>query len=116
MFLFALPTIGYANTQDDWIEELHLCENRNNVEKVLDSNNRYSYGAYMFQLDTFYGFGKQYGFFPAEFTKEEARLMIHIPSLQKAIAKEMLNDGLWRHWKHCAEKISVKYPLSASDG
>lgn len=116
MFLFALPAISYASNQDDWIEQLHLCENRDNVEKILDSNNKYSYAYLMFQLDTFYGFGKQYGFFPAEFTREEARLMIHIPSLQKAIAKEMLNDGLDYHWKNCRDKkIGYRYPLVSDD-
>ena len=106
MFLF--PLIVSAGSKDAWIEKLHVCENRDNVEKILDTNNKYSYAYLMFQLDTFYGFGKQYGFFPEGFTREEARLMIHIPSLQRAIAREMLDDGLSYHWKTCASIVVKK--------
>ncbi len=116
--VFLLPLLLHAETpQEKWMEALHQCENKNNVEKILDVNNKYSYGPYMFQLDTFYGYGKQYKFFPENFTKEEARLMIHVESLQKAIAKAMLDDGLDYHWKNCRDnKIGYHYPISTRDG
>jgi len=109
--------ITYAQSiQDKWIDELHICENRDDVEKILDTNGKYSYGAFMFQLDTFWGFGKQYGFFPKDFTKAEARLLIHVDSLQRAIAKEMLEDGLDYHWKNCRDKkIGRRYPISGKN-
>src|SRR3990167_5590597 len=102
--LFLLPFFSYDSTKEEWIDKLHNCENRDDVEKILDTNDKYSYGHLMFQLDTFYGFGKKYGFFPKGFTREEARLMIHVPSLQKAIAREMLENGLDYHWKNCRDK------------
>lgn len=94
--------------QDQWIDELHLCENRNNVEKILDTNGKYSYGEVMFQLDTFHDFGKKYMIIPDEFTKEESLLLISNPHVQRSIAKEMLDDGLWRHWYTCAIKVTKK--------
>jgi hypothetical protein len=111
------PLFVHAQTpQEDWIEKLHQCENKHNVEKIWDTNNQYSYGAYMFQLDTFWGFGKQYGFFPKELTREEARLLIHVESIQKAIATAMLEDGLDYHWKNCRDKkIGYRYPISSRE-
>ena len=116
--VFLLPIISLAQTpQEEWIDKLGKCESRDRPSiKILDTNNKYSYGLLQFQLETFYSFGKKYGFFPEEFTREEARLMINIPSLQKAIAKEMLDDGLDWHWKNCRDKKIGKYPVSPVDG
>ena len=113
LFLVLFPFSIMAQTpQEEWIDKLSTCESQDRPAiKVLDINNKYSYGLLQFQLDTFYGFGKQYGFFPEGFTREEARLMIHIPSLQRAIAKEMLDDGLDYHWKNCRDKKLGRYPI-----
>lgn len=108
MFLF--PIISFAGTKEEWIEDLHRCENRFKVEKILDSNNKYSYGDLMFQLDTFYSFGQKYGILPSEMSKWEAKLLISNPSIQRAVAREMLDDGLQRHWLNCVKKIG-NYPV-----
>lgn len=108
---------AWASPQEEWIDKLEDCESsgRYNIV-VMDTNNKYSYGGLQFQLDTFYGFGLKYGFFPKELTKEEARLLIHIESLQKAIAREMLEDGYDYHWKNCRDKvIGYRYPVSSRE-
>lgn len=107
-----LPLCTYASPQDIWIDSLIQCESqgRENIT-ILDSNNKYSYGIMQFQLYTFLGFGKKYGILPMEFTEAEGRLLIHNTYVQKAIAKEMLNDGLSYHWKNCARKIGYDYPM-----
>ena len=113
VFLFPL-FINAETPQEKWIEKLRQCESQGrDYITILDSNNKYSYGSLQFQLDTWLGFGKQYGFLPKEFTKAEAKLLIHNPHLQKAIAREMLDNGLDFHWKNCRDKkIGYRYPIS----
>lgn len=109
MFLF--PFIGLASVQDRWIESLVKCESGGKEYiTVLDTNNKYSYGILQFQFATFMGFGKLYGILPQEFTNEEGLLLIHNPYVQRAIAREMLDDGLQRHWLNCV-KVIGSYPL-----
>ncbi len=88
-----------------WIEELHSCENRNNRIRILDSNDKYSYGYVMFQMDTWLAFGKKFG---------ATRENINDEELQKVVAESMLDKGLWRHWRRCALKTKKKigeYPI-----
>jgi hypothetical protein len=108
--VFLFPIISLAQTQDEWIDSLSHCESghKENIT-VLDTNNKYSYGLLQFQLATFMGFGKQYGILPLEFTNKEGLLLIHNPYVQKAIAREMLDDGLQRHWLNCVNVIG-NYP------
>lgn len=110
MFLF--PIISFAQNKDEWIENLHQCESggRNEIT-ILDSNNEYSFGGLQFQLSTWMSFGKLYGILPQEFTNKEGLLLIHSYSVQKAIAKEMLDDKLSYHWKNCRDKIGYNYPV-----
>lgn len=108
LFVFLLPLVSFAKSQDEWLDSLSQCESggRENIT-VLDSNNRYSYGILQFQLNTFIGYGKQYGILPQEFTRHESLLLIHNPFVQRAIAREMLSDGLSYHWKNCAIRIGL---------
>lgn len=109
--LFLLPFAIRAQSKDEWIASLHYCESQDrDYITILDTNNKYSYGGLQFQFDTFYNFGKQYNILPDELTRKEALLLIHNPFIQKAIAREMLDDGLWRNWKNCTLKIGA-YPL-----
>lgn len=106
-----VPALVHASDKDDWIEKLSMCESRGRSNiKILDSNNKYSYGELQFQLDTFIYFGKKYDILPDEFTRKESLLLIHNSGVQKAIAREMLDDGLSYHWLNCVKKIG-KYPL-----
>lgn len=97
-----LLTIPIATTtpQDIWVEHLHECENPDNIEKILDTNNRFSYGFVMFQQATWLSFGKDFGA-----TKEN----IGNDDLQIIVAEDMLNKGLWRHWYTCAQKTTKLY-------
>jgi hypothetical protein len=109
--VFLFPLTSLASVQDGWIEDLSWCESQGHEGiTVLDTNNKYSYGLLQFQLATFMGFGKLYGILPLEFTDNEGLLLIHNAHVQRAIAKEMLNDGLERHWLNCVKQIG-SYPL-----
>lgn len=119
--LFLLPVLTYAispydapqSPKDVWLGKLRYCESQNRDHiTVMDTNNKYSYGGLQFQLETFMGFGKQYGILPKELTNEEGLLLIHNPYIQRGIALEMLNDNLSYHWKNCRDKIGYAYPLS----
>lgn len=110
-FLFSLPLISFAQTKNEWIDSLKSCESQNREDiTILDTNKKYSYGGLQFQLGTFMGYGKLYGILPEEFTDKEGLLLIHNPFVQRAIARKMLDDGLWKHWLNCAKTLSA-YPL-----
>lgn len=108
-----LPLSVFAETsQEQWIEALHQCESQGrDYITILDTNNKNSYGGLQYQLDTFMGFGKQYGILPESFTNKEGLLLIHNISVQKAIARRMLDDGLERHWLNCVKRIGYSYPI-----
>jgi hypothetical protein len=89
----------------EWIEKLHQCENGGNLEKWIDSNNKYSYGFVAFQMSTWLSYGKKLGA-----TKEN----INNDELQKIVARSMLDKGLWRHWYTCSKIVSKSlgdYPI-----
>lgn len=84
---------------DAWLNGLIQKESsgRTNI-KILDVNNRYSYGCLQFQKPTFIAYGRKYGFVSGEEANLESLLMSC--SLQKAIARKMILDDAsnWRHW------------------
>lgn len=91
---------------DGWLDRLSNCESGGRSQiTILDSNNKYSYGEFQFQLETFMKYGKQYGILPDEFTNNEGLLIIHNSSVQRAIAQHMIDDGLTYHWKNCVRKL-----------
>lgn len=88
-----------------WLDALNECENKNGVEKILDTNNKYSYGAYMFQMGTWLSFGKKFG---------ATEKNIGDNALQRVVAKSMLDKGLWKHWYNCGKKLNAslgEYPV-----
>lgn len=89
-----------------WVTQLHVCENRNNVPRILDVNGRWSYKFLMFQRSTFDRYGEKYGLPHDD---------IYSDSQQTNIAINMLNDGLWRAWYTCSKDTSNKlgyvYPM-----
>lgn len=110
--LFLLPITSFAQSQTEWINQLSLCESGGKSDiTVLDTNNKYSYGEFQFQLGTFMGYGKQYGILPQSLTDEEGLLLIHNPYIQRALATMMLDNGLSYHWKNCSQSIGP-YPLT----
>lgn len=88
-----------TDAQIEWVEALHLCENRDDVPRILDTNDRYSYGFVMFQMSTWLAFGKEFGA-----TKDN----ISDDFLQKRVALSMLKQGLWRQWFNCGKQLNAK--------
>ncbi len=107
--LLALSFWALANAQqfaesptvsplDVWMTKLELCESGGQDVRVLDTNNKYSYGYFQFQMDTFNRFGLLYHLDHSD---------IHSRPQQYAIAKAMVSDGLWKHWYNCGKKIGL---------
>ena len=102
--ILTVPVVMAAEITPDpkveWIVALHNCENVNSVQKVLDTNNKFSYGYLMFQMKTWLDYGKDFGTTRGNISDDE---------LQKTVARKMLDDGGWRHWYTCA--LSVRKSL-----
>jgi hypothetical protein len=87
--------------------KLSSCEsgNRSNI-KVLDSNGKYSYGLYQFQLATFWGFGRKYDILPEDIEFQESENLIYDRDVQTEVATRMIEEGLLSfHWKMCYHKM-----------
>lgn len=94
-----------------WIKDLGWCESRNKPHiKVMDSNDKYSYGYLQFQAETFMLYGKRYGILDKDLEFGEVENLIYDKDLQIRIAERMLADGLHNHWKNCYNKIYKVYP------
>ena len=83
-----------------WIEALHQCENPRDVPWIVDTNGKKSYGALMFQMGTWLSYGKKFGA-----TTEN----ISSSTLQKKVARSMLDNGGSGHWYNCSKKLG-EYP------
>ena len=83
----------------DALSKLAECESggRRTV-KVVDVNSKLSYGTYQFQSATFHAFGEKYGLPHTDIMSR---------SEQTAIAKRMIENGLWTHWRNCGLKIGL---------
>lgn len=98
-----LPPVSTVTVQKEaWLDALAECENRDHVKKILDRNNRFSYADYMFQMSTWLEQGKKFG---------ATRENIASSSLQRIVARDMLNRGMWKRWYHCSLKIHKKLGL-----
>ncbi len=113
LYLFVSPITVRAIFQDDtgakrlaFIQQLHICENRFNVPRIVDTNGYYSYKFLMFQRSTFDRFGGKYGLPHDDIYNDDQQAMI---------AMFMLNDGLWTNWYTCAKqttkKLGYSYPV-----
>lgn len=95
-------TVEVENTFPDvaqvaWLHALEQCESKGNpTARVLDVNGYYSYGILQFQMATFIGFSKEYGTDSGD---------IYDPTSQETLALKMLDDGLWKHWYNCSQKV-----------
>lgn len=103
-----------THKQEVWLHTLEFCESRGREQvKIMDSNNRYSYGVLMFQMETFIREGKKYGILDENLTTKEAEKLIFSKDLQESIAHNMLLNGGERNWYNCW-KIKLnkeKYPI-----
>lgn len=97
--VLTVPILDTPDAKSVWIDALHQCENQNDRPRILDSNNKYSYGFVMFQMDTWLEFGKKFG---------ATRDNISDDDLQETVARDMLDHGLWRHWYNCGKLVTKK--------
>lgn len=88
------------------IEKLNKCENygRWDNRKIIDSNNRYSYGGLMFQKSTFLGYGHESGILPEWIDDTNFEKYIYDRDIQTAIAEYMIKQGVgptYGGWFNC---------------
>ena len=83
------------------IDRLAECEssNRWNI-KVLDTNNRYSYGGLQFQKETFLRANRKYKVLP-DLEDGEFENAIYDEWTQRELAYHILEDGGSSNWKIC---------------
>lgn len=101
---------AYYVTKDPYIREivdfLATCEsgNRSNI-RILDTNNKYSYGLLQFQAETFMGYGFGYKLLP-QAERGEYMNLIYDGEFQKSVAYKMLEEDIHnvRHWTICAQR------------
>lgn len=97
---------------DIWLEKLAMAESNNRADiKVLDVNNRYSYGCLQFQMATFKSYSARYGYVdPATVTSWDE--LIYDCDLQKRIAKSMIKEKNtnWRHWGYTVLNKGIGLP------
>lgn len=104
------PEIRPTHQQETWIAALEFCESRGDTSaKVFDSNDKYSYGAFQFQMQTFLSYGKKYGLVATSTTEKDGEKLIYDYGLQRRIVAIMLSNGLSNHWRNCAKKLGT-YP------
>ena len=93
-----LPYTREVSPLDLWIEKLIVLESNGRTDvRVLDVNNRYSYGCLQFQKRTFRAYGVKYGVISETENIDEK---IYECELQKALARLMIEDNHenWKHW------------------
>lgn len=79
------------------LEYLAMCESSNRPE-VINPNDSGSpsYGLLQFKTDTWTWATKRYGY-------EDFKIMNG--EHQKIVARAMLKEGRWKHWRNCLNKI-----------
>jgi hypothetical protein len=85
---------------DAWLQKLiqKESEGREHI-KILDHNNRYSYGCLQFQMETFRAYARRYDLLPHT-EDSELENVIYDCELQKTMARKMIEEdyGNWRNW------------------
>jgi len=107
MELQASPQLEYEPKATDvlgkWIERLVHQESSGRADiKILDVNDRYSYGCLQFQEATFVSYSKRY-FGTSNLSK------LYDCQYQKQLARRMLEEDInnWRHWYNSTRKIGL---------
>jgi len=94
------------------MEKLISCESGGNENAINHEDTKIngapSKGILQFSPLTFLQKGKEYGFFPPDLLIQEANLLIWNPELQKEIARKMLANGHYFHWKNCAKILAIR--------
>lgn len=92
-----------VDPKQPWLDALHQCENPNNIEKVWDVNNQWSYGKYQWQMKSWLNYKKQGA------TKEN----IGSDEMQDKVTRYVLDNGGWRNWYRCGKKLNATLGLYA---
>lgn len=97
---------------DTWLNKLvnKESEGREHI-KILDHNNRFSYGCLQFQMETFISYARHYDLL--ENTEDgEMENVIYDCNLQKKLARLMIEEdyGNWRHWYTSVTSRNLGYP------
>lgn len=105
-------TAHKADKLDVWINSLVAKESEGKVHiKILDHNDRYSYGCLQFQMETFESYIKRYELLP---NTEDAELenMIYDCDFQKLLTRKMIEEDPenWRHWYTSVAKRGLGVP------
>ena len=92
-----------------WQIALSWCENRgrNETPAHMDTNGKYSYGKYQFQIATFLSYGKFYGLIPQDTTVEQAKKLVFEETITDRLVEYMHEDKQDFNWKICSEKIAT---------
>ena len=92
--------------EDYKLAKLAFCESslKPNI-KVLDTNNRFSYGLFQFQKTTFTAYGQKYKVIGTDVEPPEIDNLIYDPELQLRIARYMMENKESYHWKICSAKL-----------
>jgi len=96
---------------DLWLDRLALKESQGKTHvKILDHNNRYSYGCLQFQMQTFESYVQKYNLLP-DTESAELENMIYDCDFQKILAKKMIEDDYtnWRNW-YTSAKTKIGLP------
>lgn len=83
-----------------WLNKLASKESEDKAHiKILDHNNRYSYGCLQFQMATFKSYIRKYSLL-TEAEDKELENMIYDCDFQKTLARTMIEDDYsnWRNW------------------
>jgi len=92
---------------DKVLADLAYCESSIRPDiRILDSNNRYSYGLFQFQAQTFLSQGQLYGLV-GDIELAEVPNIIYDPQLQLALTRKMIQDNKQNNWYNCSKKLGV---------
>jgi len=92
----------------DWLDvrldQLAWCESRNNPQAVnWNDGGSPSYGLFQFKEGTWKGYIRGYKLFRHAEDHELMNLIMDGPT-QRIVARRMLQDGLYYHWKVCSTR------------
>lgn len=97
---------------NQWLDKLIQTESQGRTDiKILDVNDRYSYGCLQFQMPTFVAYGHKYGILSGNESNSNLESLIMDCSIQRAIARHMILDDTsnWRNWYNSVV-MRVGYP------
>jgi len=114
--VLAVKVSKYSPDYPELIENLNCCENycRWDQKKIIDSNNKYSYGGLMFQMTTFLHYGHEGGILPEWVDETNFENYIYDKDLQTLIAEYMITIGVAKTtvgWYNCWRSYNLSQYL-----